>query len=190
MKFQMHDAVIERVSCQTGVRWAKFTLEYPRFRNTSIWNRAMKDAFVILCRTYPSTSLKNSRKAQGLPILQHLSYMGGNLKDLSRVKTDFHAQGLIEVLDNDPVLIKLNKNLDSAWKHAVTQTKGMNRNTANPFELETTLREATIWTEPLLDSAVPYLCYLSRNEGNDLGFGVDKIVWDATSLPPQKTIRN
>lgn len=190
MKFQMHDAVIETVSCQTDTRWAKFTLEYPCFKHPSIWERALKDAFVILRRTYPSTSLKKSRKAEDLPTLQHLSYMGGNVKDLSRVTTGYHAQGLIEVLDNDPVLIKLNKHLDVAWKHAVIQTKGINRNTANPFELETTLREATIWTEPLFDSASPYLCYLSRNEGNDLGFGVDKIVWDATSLPPHKTIRN
>lgn len=190
MNNTMNDEAVRWVIDQSGKRWAKFTLEYPRFRKLPLWERALKDTFAVMKRTYPSTSIKNQRSIADVPSLLYITYMGGNVSDYSRVQTAFHAQGLIEVLDNDPLLIKLNQRLKDSWTHSVLQTKGMKRATTNPIELEKVFREATVWTEPLTGKASSYLLYTSRGEGNDLGSGVGKIVWYATALPPHKTIRN
>jgi hypothetical protein len=190
MNKHMNEDVVRWVIEQSGTRWAKFTLEYPRFRKLPLWERSLKDTFAVVRRTYPSSSIKKQRSSVNLPPLNYVTYMGGNINDLSRVETAYHAQGLIEILDNDPLLIKLQQRLKDAWTHSVLQTKGMKRATSNAHELEQVFREANVWTEPLTGKASSYLLYNSRGEGNDLGSGVGKIVWYATALPPHKTIRN
>ena len=190
MEFQANAAFVDLIKRTNGVRWAKFTLHSTALSSGSDWNICLKNTFSILRRTYPVSSVKSKRKAEGMPPLFYLTYMGGNRRDESHKRTIYHAQGLIEVMGNDPVQIKLNKCLDTAWKHSVLSRLGINRETAEPTRLEKILKESPIWTSPLIGLGDCYLFYTSRGEGNDFGFGVDKIVLDATSLPPGVMIRD
>lgn len=161
------------VGDQSVDRWAKFTLEFPRFKHPDQWEVPLRRTFRVLEKTYPKTSLKRYRKRSLLLPLRYVTHLG----DDKTKGVAMHAQGLIEVLD-DPDLTRLKNALHKAWVSSVKQQLQHQRWT-NPNDL---IAEATLWLEPLEGGTKEYSVYLNRFEGNQLGFGVEKLVLSATSL--------
>ena len=155
-----------------GVTWAKFTLHYPQFNTVELWSEPLKIAFKILSNTYPKSTLKKNRVRMALPKLGHITFLGGD----TFAGVALHAQGLIEVLDND--LTRLNCCLHAAWVSAVRKQLSHQRQQINNSKKY----ESKVWVGMHEGSVDSYFRYLSRKEGLDLGLGVQKIVLSATAL--------
>ena len=154
------------------VTWAKFTLEYPRFTNAALWSEPLKVMFGILKNTYPKSTVKKHRSRLGIPNLRHITLLGGDTSS----GVALHAQGLVEVFDPTD-LTRLYDCMDRSWSSAVNrQRKHQHQGLGAAFD------ESKIWVERFHGSAGDYLRYLTRSEGPDLGFGVEKIVLSATVL--------
>ena len=162
---------------EQDVTWAKFTLRHPRLTKREYWNEPLKVMFRILKNTYPKTTVKKHRSEAGIPALQHITFLGGD-RDSG---VALHSQGLVEVVDGDTDLTRLNARMDRAWSSAAReQMKHQYQRKNVAFD------ESTVWVEVFDGSARDYLGYLARNEGSYLGFGLEKQVVDATVLRHRK----
>lgn len=161
------------VASQDVKSWAKFTLEFPRFSSSSMWDIPLSRTFKILEKTYPRTSIKRLRKHDQMLPLRYVTILGGDRSS----GVALHAQGLIEVLD-DPGLFRLKNALEKAWVSSIHQHLKHQKWNAT----DVVLQEAKAWVEPLEGDTKEYTVYLNRFEGTQLGFGVDKLVLSATAL--------
>lgn len=171
-KNEKEHQVIEWVK-QQSVNWAAFTLKCPRFRRRERWERLIRDAFNTMEKSYVKFPIKDHRKASGEPILKRIVHLGGD----SQNGIAIHAQGLVELLDDD--IERLNLKFNKAWNRAV-ELNGRYLPEESGKHLKI---DAEVWTQRF-DGRDAYLHYLNRYEGSSLGFGIEKIVWSATSLKP------
>ena len=155
--------------------WAKFTLHHPRLTKEEYWNEPLKVMFHVLSNTYPKVSVKNRRKDSPIPNLRFFTCLGGDRTS----GVLLHAQGLVEVFDDDNVHTRLMDYMGRAWKSA---TKKQMKHQYQP--VGAVVDGDTVWvdTDNYVDTSSDYLEYLTRSEGPDLGKGIMKVVWDATSL--------
>lgn len=158
---------------QQPVKWAAFTLKCPRFRSRERWERLLTDAFHEIEHTYVKSPEKMRRKHAGVFMLSRVVHLGGDKdKDIA-----LHAQGIVEIIDDD--LDRLEQKITTSWLSAVKSNERFLASTSKiPLE-----REAKVWIEKYYGSNA-YTHYLNRFEGSNLGFGVQKIVWSASSLKP------
>lgn len=152
------------------VIWAAFTLKCPRFRSFERWDRLLTDAFHIIENTYVKSPTKQCRKNNAEPLLRRIVHLGGD----SGNGIAIHAQGLVELIDDD--MERLQQKMTRSWLTAVRSNERFLPKTAKPLE-----QDAKVWVQRY-ESLGGYLPYLNRFEGNNLGFGVNKVVWSATSL--------
>ena len=157
--------------------WAKFTLHHPRLTKEEYWNEPLKVMFRVLSKTYPKISVKNRRKRLPIPILnlRYITCLGGDRTS----GVLLHAQGLVEVFDDDNDHTRLKHYMGRAWKSA---SKKQMKHQYQP--VGAVLDGDKIWvdTDNYVGTSSDYLEYLTRSEGPDLGKGIMKVIWDATSL--------
>lgn len=158
---------------QQSVTWAAFTLKCPRFRSRDRWERLIYDTLNIMEKNYVKASVKEQRKTSGEQILKRIVFLGGDNQNYIAL----HAHGLIELIDDD--IERLNLKLESAWHRAVES----NGRFLSEHSRENLGNEAKVWVQKF-DDCDAYLHYVNRYEGSSLGFGIEKIVWSATSLKP------
>ncbi len=163
---------------QQNVTWAAFTLKSPRISNRLSWEPLLKVFFTELGRKYVKSTVKKHRSASDEPLLHRVVWMGGD----NGTSTAFHSQGLVELHEEGTE--KLEAAMNQSWQHTVKNY--FKKKHPVHIRKEVWMSEAKVWVEKL-DHANAYSFYLNRFEGNDLGFGVQKIVLSATSLKPFAT---
>jgi len=152
------------------VIWAAFTLKCPRFRSTERWDRLLKDAFNIIENTYVKSPMQQRRKNNEEPLLRRVVHLGGDSDNGIAI----HAQGLVELIDDD--MDRLQQKMTKSWFTAVRSNERFLPKSNVPLA-----QDAKVWVQRY-ESHDGYLQYLNRFEGSNLGFGVNKVVWSATSL--------
>ncbi len=163
---------------QQNVTWAAFTLKSPRISNCLSWEPLLKVFFTELERTYVKSTIRKHRTAANEPLQQRVAWMGGDRS----TATAFHCQGLVELHEEE--IEKLEVIMNQSWQHTVKNY--FEKKHPVHIRKEVWMSEAKVWIEKL-DHANAYSIYMNRFEGNDLGFGVQKIVLSATSLKPFAT---
>ena len=163
---------------QHDLAWAAFTLKSPRISNKYQWEPLLKIFFTELERKYVKSTVRKHRKKSGLPLLHRAVWIGGDKESC----TALHSQGLVEIQDGG--IDKLTMEMNKSWQHTVKNYFEKLHPVFIPEYIW--LPEAKVWTKKF-ENGNAYSYYLNRNEGNDLGFGVQKVVMSATSLKPYAT---
>ena len=163
---------------QQNVNWAAFTLKSPRINERLKWEPLLKVFFTELERKYVKSTVRKHRAAAKEPLLKRVVWMGGD----SATSTPLHCQGLVELQEGG--IDKLTEEMNQIWQHTVKNYFEKKHHRYIPEY--NWMSEAKVWTEKF-DNWNAYSSYLNRHEGNDLGFGVQKIDWSATSLKSYAT---
>lgn len=152
--------------------WAKFTLKSKILTTPEAWERTLKTAFTELSNIYPKANEKRRRVKADRPKLLYATFLGGD----RQAGILLHAQGVVEVIDDD--LNRLQLAMNKSWEHAtlreLERLPGEQHNKTRISE--------TPWLELLNGSVYNYIYYISRHEGAELGNGIDKLVPSATVL--------
>lgn len=162
-------------------KWAAYTLKFPRFRNREIWEYVLKEYFIEIERTCVKTAVRNKRLKNDLPVLRRFAYLGGD-KNAGVV---LHAHGLIEIQERG--IEHLEHVMSKTWKSVVKKYKKyICQNDKELDEVEKWLSDAKVWVKEFVVtediSTAPYIYYIGRKEGNELGKGTDKLVVSVMSI--------
>lgn len=170
---------------QQPVTWAAFTLKFPRFHNPIIWNRVLFEFFKELEHRYTKSTVRKHRSNAEEPILLRVVYLGGDKES----GTVLHSHGLVEVQERG--IERLIIDMGKTWCSVVKRHKDSFCRSSDDYKNMSWFPDAKVWVEefkmPNEMNAAPYVYYMSRNEGLDLGFGVQKVVESATSLKPPRS---
>jgi hypothetical protein len=139
-----------------------FTLHYPRWSNTSLWESGLRKTF----QEFDNRVLKGRRLKQnmatGADSIRRVVTIGGNPDEGTR----YHAQGIIDCIADESYLLK---QLTKAWHNNVSR---MTVGDGHKFHA----KEATVYIEQLDHQVTRHLNYLWRSEDRRVGWGVDKVL--------------